>query len=174
MATLLCDIQAGELRGYAATARHIRRGMYRDRQIAGKTYSHIARGGMEKRIGETAIANEFHRYRPRSSFYLRPAAQPEQRHAAAARSDLHRTCSAAQAHATAFGLSLNSAIDITQIQVAPAAHYVQITQAFLHLNAAGAGLDRRGPRRSDIHTAAPQVDLCQPAHVRHANIRHRW
>ena len=145
--------------------------MYRHRQIAGKTYSHVSRRGVEKRISETMIADELHRDRPRSSFYLRPTAQPEQGHAAASSTHLHRPRSAAHPHATPFGMSRNRTVDISQIQIAPAAHHVQITFAFLHLNTSGAGLNRRRPRRADINTATAQVNLGQSANIGHANIR---
>ena len=47
---------------------------------------------------------------------------------------------------------------------------MQIAKALLHLNAAGAGLNRRGLRRSDIDAPSAEADLRLPANIRDANI----
>ena len=85
-------------------------------EVARKAHSHIARGGMQERIGETAIAQKLHRDRPGASFHLRAAAELVKLHAPAAGGDAYRARRACQPHAAAFGLRLHRTINIAQIQ----------------------------------------------------------
>src|SRR5215467_6416933 len=102
-----------------------------DRHVSRETHGYIARGGMQKRIGE-AVAEKLHGDRPSASFDLRATAQLEELDAAAAGSHAHRSARAAQPHASALRFGVHGARDVAQIEIAATAHHAQVADALLY------------------------------------------
>src|SRR5580692_7234299 len=114
----------------------------------GEADLHISRSGVQKRIRNAVIADKLHRDRTRPSFDLRSAAEVEQLHTSSSGRDSHRTARAPQPNTAALRIGLDCAFHVSQIQVAAAAGHMQIADALLNLDTAGARLNRRRVRRA--------------------------